>query len=57
VSIHQIIDAGRFCDRFVLLSGGRVLAEGTSAELTARASRLHGGKAPADFEEVFLALA
>jgi len=56
VSIHQIIDAGRFCDRFVMLSGGRVCAEGTRDELT----RLAGGRPGAlelpDFEEVFLAL-
>jgi ABC-2 type transport system ATP-binding protein len=57
LSIHQIHDAGRFCDRFVLLSGGRVCAEGTSAELTADASARLGGRAPDDFEEVFLALA
>ena len=56
LSIHQIYDAGRFCDRFVLLSGGRVCAEGTSDELLAQATSRVGGAAPADFEEVFLAL-
>ena len=55
LSIHQIGDAARFCDRFVLLSGGRVCGEGTVEELAARAS------APSDnlldnLEEVFLAL-
>src|SRR6185436_13568033 len=29
LSIHQINDAARVCDRFVLLSGGRVCGEGT----------------------------
>ena len=29
LSIHQISDAARVCDRFVLLSGGRVCGEGT----------------------------
>ena len=29
LSIHQIADAERVCDRFVLLSGGRVCGEGT----------------------------
>ena len=29
LSIHQIGDAARVCDRFVLLSGGRVRGEGT----------------------------
>lgn len=56
LSIHQIHDAGRFCDRFVLLSGGRVCAEGTAAELRVRAAARAGDRAPEDFEEVFLAL-
>jgi len=51
LSIHQIADAARFCDRFVLLSAGRVCAEGTVPEL----ARLAGANA-ADLEEVFLAL-
>ena len=29
LSIHQIADAARVCDRFVLLSGGTVRGEGT----------------------------
>ena len=33
LSIHQISDAARVCDRFVLLSGGRVCGEGTLDEL------------------------
>ena len=56
VSIHQITQAARFCDRFILLSGGRVCAEGTPEQLTALAATRLGGAAPADFEEVFLAL-
>jgi ABC-2 type transport system ATP-binding protein len=56
VSIHQIIDAGRFCDRFVLLTSGRVSAEGTLDELTAMAAGRPGAPKLADFEEVFLAL-
>jgi ABC-2 type transport system ATP-binding protein len=56
VSIHQIIDAGRFCDRFVLLSGGRVCAEGTRDELTHLAGGHPGALELPDFEEVFLAL-
>ncbi|MCU1234516.1 MAG: transporter related [Candidatus Solibacter sp.] len=51
LSIHQISDAARFCDRFVLLSGGRVCGEGTVAELAALASTSSN-----DLEEVFLAL-
>ena len=33
LSIHQIADAARVCDRLVLLSGGRVRGEGTAAQL------------------------
>jgi ABC-2 type transport system ATP-binding protein len=51
LSIHHISDAARFCDRFVLLSGGTVRGEGTTAELAARA-----GKPLDGLEEVFLAL-
>jgi ABC-2 type transport system ATP-binding protein len=49
LSIHQIAEAARLCDRFVLLSAGRVVAEGTLAEV--------GARTPAELEEVFLALA
>jgi ABC-2 type transport system ATP-binding protein len=51
LSIHQIFDAARVCDRFVLLSGGRVRGEGTFDELSAR---LH--PRPSNLEEAFLAL-
>lgn len=51
LSIHQIGDAARLCDRFVLLSGGKVRGEGTVPQLAAMAS-----KACDDLEEVFLAL-
>jgi ABC-2 type transport system ATP-binding protein len=53
LSIHQLGDAQRICDRVVLLSGGRVVGTGTSAELAASAGLPIG----ADLEEVFLALA
>jgi ABC-2 type transport system ATP-binding protein len=52
LSIHQINDAARVCDRFVLLSGGRVRGEGTLDELSATA---HAG-GEKNLEEVFLAL-
>lgn len=55
LSIHQIADAGKVCDRFVLLSGGRVIEEGTLKDLTIRAGRRLGYE-PSNFEEVFLAL-
>jgi ABC-2 type transport system ATP-binding protein len=56
LSIHQISDAGRFCDRFVLLSDGRVRGEGTVPELAALAAAHKGSKPHEDLEEVFLAL-
>jgi ABC-2 type transport system ATP-binding protein len=56
LSIHQIADAAKVCDRFVLLSGGRVVAEGTLDILTAVARQRAGHGLPTDFEEVFLAL-
>ncbi len=57
LSIHQINDAARVCDRFVLLSGGRVCGVGTLAELAGRlpASEGAAGTAPS-LEEVVLAL-
>jgi ABC-2 type transport system ATP-binding protein len=55
LSIHQIRDAARVCDRFVLLSAGRVCGEGTLTELSAAAAA-RGGRAGDDLEEVFLAL-
>jgi ABC-type multidrug transport system ATPase subunit len=54
LSIHQIADAARICDRFILLSEGRVCGEGTLDELTALA-RSRGASA-SSLEEVFLAL-
>jgi ABC-2 type transport system ATP-binding protein len=55
LSIHQIGDAARVCDRFVLLSNGRVCGEGTQEELTAMAEA-RSGERPAGLDEVFLAL-
>jgi ABC-2 type transport system ATP-binding protein len=56
LSIHQISDAARFCDRFVLLSGGRVRGEGTVEQLAGLAAAHDGSRAYEDLEEVFLAL-
>ena len=36
LSIHQISDAARWCDRFILLSGGRVCGHGSLGEITGR---------------------
>jgi ABC-2 type transport system ATP-binding protein len=50
LSIHQLSDAARVCDRFLLLDHGRTVAIGTLDELTAQAGNASG------LEEVFLAL-
>jgi ABC-2 type transport system ATP-binding protein len=55
LSIHQIKDAARVCDRFVLLSGGSIRGEGTLDQLASLAAK-RGAPATADLEEVFLAL-
>jgi ABC-2 type transport system ATP-binding protein len=51
LSIHQLGDAARVCDRLVLVSGGQIAGEGTLDELRASARVEQGG-----LEEVFLAL-
>src|SRR6185369_10745155 len=38
LSIHQLTDAARICDRLVLLNDGRVAGEGTLGELRTKAS-------------------
>jgi ABC-2 type transport system ATP-binding protein len=56
LSIHQIGEAARVCDRFVLLAQGRVCGEGTLDDLAATvAARDHAPK-NLDLEQVFLAL-
>jgi len=56
LSIHQISDAARVCDRFVLLSAGKVCGEGTLAELSSLAASKASVNPKSDLEEVFLAL-
>jgi ABC-type multidrug transport system ATPase subunit len=51
LSIHQLSDAERVCDRFVLLSDGHVRGAGSLEELRVRANCPTGG-----LEEIFLAL-
>jgi ABC-type multidrug transport system ATPase subunit len=51
LAIHQLTDAERVCDRFVLLAGGTIRGAGTLEELRTEAKRPHGS-----LEEVFLAL-
>jgi ABC-2 type transport system ATP-binding protein len=51
LAIHQLADAERICDRFVLLAGGQVRGSGTLEELRAKASLQSGS-----LEDIFLAL-
>ncbi|MGE0126466.1 MAG: ABC transporter ATP-binding protein [Blastocatellales bacterium] len=51
LSIHQLVDAARVCDRLILLSDGRVVGEGAIDELRAQANLPE-----ANLEEIFLAL-
>jgi ABC-2 type transport system ATP-binding protein len=51
LAIHQLLDAERVCDRFVLLADGRVRGTGTLGDLRTRAHLPAGS-----LEEIFLAL-
>jgi len=51
LAIHQLADAERVCDRFILLADGRVCGVGSLDDLRART-----GQATAGLEDVFLAL-
>lgn len=52
LSIHQLRDAERVCDGFVLLNNGQVAGTGTLPELR----KVAGGVQTAGLEEIFLAL-
>jgi len=51
LAIHQLADAERACDRFLLLAGGRVRGVGTLHELRMQTGLLQGS-----LEDIFLAL-
>ena len=51
LSIHQMTDAERVCDRYVLLADGTVRGAGTLEELRSRTALPNGR-----LEEIFLAL-
>jgi len=51
LAIHQLADAERVCDRFILLADGRLRGVGTLPELRTRV-----GSPAASLEEIFLAL-
>jgi len=51
LAIHQLLDAERVCDRFILLADGRVRGAGTLNDLRARTGLTSGS-----LEDIFLAL-
>ncbi len=51
LAIHQLTEAERICDRFILLNHGRIAAIGTLAQLLQQAGLSNGS-----LEEVFLAI-
>ena len=51
LAIHQLADAERVCDRFILLTDGRVCGIGSLDDLRTRT-----GQTTASLEDVFLAL-
>ena len=51
LAIHQLVDAERVCDRFILLAAGRVKGVGSLHELRAQTGIPSGS-----LEEIFLAL-
>ena len=51
LAIHQLADAERICDRFLLLAEGRVLAHGTLDDL-----RVRTPLSRCSLEDIFLAL-
>lgn len=51
LAIHQLADAERVCDRFILLAGGQVRGIGSLREL-----RIQTGIRQGSLEEIFLAL-
>jgi ABC-2 type transport system ATP-binding protein len=51
LAIHQLLDAERVCDRFVLLADGHVRGVGTLNDLRTRTGIVDGG-----LEDIFLAL-
>jgi ABC-2 type transport system ATP-binding protein len=53
LTTHDMDEAERLCDRLAILDGGRIIVEGTPAELKARVAAEHGGEGT--MQEVFMA--
>jgi ABC-2 type transport system ATP-binding protein len=51
LAIHQLMDAQRVCDRFILLADGEVRGDGTLNDLRARTGITSG-----NLEDIFFAL-
>jgi ABC-2 type transport system ATP-binding protein len=51
LAIHQLADAERVCDRFILLADGRIRGAGTLNDL-----QVQTGLAEGSLEDIFLAL-
>jgi ABC-2 type transport system ATP-binding protein len=52
LTTHDLAEAERLCDRIALINDGRIVAEGTPAELTAMVAARNGGEAT--LENVFM---
>jgi ABC-2 type transport system ATP-binding protein len=54
LTTHDLVEAERLCDRIVVLDGGRIVAEGSPAELKALVAERFGQ--PPTMDAVFLTL-
>jgi ABC-2 type transport system ATP-binding protein len=52
LTTHDLVEAERLCDRIGILNDGRLIAEGTAAELKEQVAREHGQ--PPTLESVFM---
>ena len=52
LTTHDLAEAERLCDRIALINDGRIVAEGTPAELKAMVAARNGGEAT--LENVFM---
>ena len=55
LTTHDLEEAERLCSRIGLLNEGRLVAEGTAAELTAAAATANGDGRPTTLHDVFMA--
>ncbi|HUR17129.1 MAG TPA: hypothetical protein VMZ33_07570, partial [Candidatus Limnocylindrales bacterium] len=55
LTTHDLAEAERLCSRIGLLNEGRLVAEGTVAQLTAGVAAAHGDGRPTTLHDVFMA--